>query len=78
MALDELHRVDDLTADESVAVVQAYDSALASESHEEAFAAATGVFQRLRPSLPPALLAIELEMLLAFAPADPVAMTQHA
>ncbi|MGQ9366694.1 hypothetical protein [Azospirillum sp. ST 5-10] len=78
MILDELQHVDDLTADESVAVVRAYDDTLVSESHEEAFAAASGVFQRLRPNLPPALLAIELEVLLALAPGDPVAMAHCA
>lgn len=70
MTLAPTLHVDDLTPEEGAAVLGAYDAALAAGTdHEEAFAAAMAAHRALRPALPPALAAIEVEMLLALAPA---------
>ncbi len=68
MILNLLRRVDDLTQQEATSVVCAYEKSLMHEDHDDAFAAAMGVFRTFRPGLPLAVIASELELLLACAP----------
>ncbi len=68
MTLDVSRRVDDLTPQEATTVVRAYETGLMHEDHDDAFALAMGVFRAFRPDLPLAVIASELELLLACAP----------
>jgi len=68
MTLDPSRRVDDLSPQEAAAVVRAYESGLLHEDHDDAFALAMGVFRSHRPMLPLAVVAAELEVLLACTP----------
>ncbi len=64
MSLELFLRVDDLSVEESAAVVGAYECALADGEHEEAFERALGALRAFRPVLPLNVAAAELELLL--------------
>ncbi|PWC53634.1 hypothetical protein [Azospirillum sp. TSO22-1] len=57
-------RIADLTAQETTIVRHAYDAGRLHEDHDGAFSLAMSVLRGLRPGLPLALLAAELDGLL--------------
>lgn len=68
MVPDVSRRVDDLSAQEADAVVRAYEAALLHDDHDEALARAMNVFRSYRPGLPLSIIAVELDILLAYPP----------
>ena len=65
MTINAPRRADDLTTQEADRITHAYESALAQEGADGAYALAMSVFRSVRPELPLSIVSAELDLLLA-------------